>query len=98
MHSDRLAWANSIDTDAVFHQGQHCLPLIQQVLDTTSGNKLYLIFAEIRTVSAIIQTLLAIFQSPSSEVYRQDSEMFRYDSEIFSSDSEIFRYDSEIFS
>ena len=98
MHSDRLAWANSIDTDAVSHQGLHCLPLIQQFLDTTSGNKLYWIFAEIRSVSAIIQTFSAIFQTPSSEVYRQDSEMFRNDSEIFSFDSEIFRYDSEIFS
>ena len=29
---------------AASHQGLHCLPLIQQFLDTTSGSKLYLFF------------------------------------------------------
>ena len=47
MYSDRYVWANSIDPDetpqnAAFHQGLHRLSLIQQVLDTTSGSKLYL--------------------------------------------------------
>ena len=46
MYSDRQAWANSLDPDetlrnAVSHLGLHCLPLIQQFLDTTSGSKLY---------------------------------------------------------
>ena len=41
------AWANSVDPDemlqnAASHQGLHCLPIIQQFLDTTSGSKLYL--------------------------------------------------------
>ena len=27
--------------NAASHQGLHCLPLIQQFLDTTSGSKLY---------------------------------------------------------
>ena len=47
MYSDRQAWANSVDPDgtpqnAAFHLCLHCLPLIQQFLDTTSGSKLYL--------------------------------------------------------
>ena len=47
MYSDRQSWANTLDPDempqkAVSHQGLHCLPLIQQFLDTTSGSKLYL--------------------------------------------------------
>ena len=47
MYSDRQAWANSVDPDetpqnAASHQGLHCLPLIQQVLYTTSGSKFYL--------------------------------------------------------
>ena len=47
MYSDRQASANTVDPDetpqnAASHQGLHCLPLIQQVLDTTSGSKLYL--------------------------------------------------------
>ena len=44
MYNDRQAWANSIDPDenAASHQGLPCLPLIQQVLDTTSGSKFYL--------------------------------------------------------
>ena len=47
MYSDRQAWANSIDPDEISqntasHQGQHCLPLIQQFLDTILGSKLYL--------------------------------------------------------
>ena len=42
MYSDRQACANSVDPDdAASHQGLHCLPLIQQFLDTTSGSKLY---------------------------------------------------------
>ena len=46
MYSDRQAWANSIDLDetpqnAASHLGLHCLPLIQQCLDTTSGSELY---------------------------------------------------------
>ena len=46
MCSDRQAWANSIDPDemqqyAASHLGLHCLPLIQQFLDTTSGSELY---------------------------------------------------------
>ena len=47
VYSDRQASANSVDPDempqnAASHQGLHCLPLIQQFLDTTSGSKLYL--------------------------------------------------------
>ena len=47
MYSDRQAWANSVDPNetpqnAASHLGQHCLPLIQQFLDTSSGSKLYL--------------------------------------------------------
>ena len=47
MYSDRQAWANSVDPDetpqnAASHQNLHCLPLIQQFLDTPSGSKLYL--------------------------------------------------------
>ena len=47
MFSDRQAWANSVDPDempqdAASHQGLHCLPLIQQFLDTTVVSKLYL--------------------------------------------------------
>ena len=46
MYSDRQAWANSIDPDetpqnAASHLGLHCLPLIQQFLDTTSSSELY---------------------------------------------------------
>ena len=46
MYSDRQAWANSVDPDKMpqkmaSHQGLHCLLLIQQFLDTTSGSKLY---------------------------------------------------------
>ena len=46
MYSDRQAWANSLDPDetpqnAASHLGLHCLPLIQQFLDTTSGSELY---------------------------------------------------------
>ena len=46
MYSDRQAWANSIDPDetpqnAASHLDLHCLPLIQQFLDTTSGSELY---------------------------------------------------------
>ena len=46
MYSNRQAWANSIDQDetpqnAASHLGLHCLPLIQQFLDTTSGSELY---------------------------------------------------------
>ena len=41
MYLDRQAWANSVDPDemlqnAASHQGLHCLPFIQQCLDTTS--------------------------------------------------------------
>ena len=44
LYSDRQTWANSVDPDemlqnAASHQGLHCLPLIQQFLDTTSGSK-----------------------------------------------------------
>ena len=46
MYLDRHAWANSIDPDktpqnAASHLGLHCLPLIQQFLDTTSSSELY---------------------------------------------------------
>ena len=41
MHLDRQALANSVDPD-VDHQELHCLPLIQQFLDT-SGVKLFLL-------------------------------------------------------
>ena len=46
MYSDRQAWANSIDPDEMpqnmaSHLGLHCLPLIQQFLDTTLGSELY---------------------------------------------------------
>ena len=46
MYSDRQARANSIDPDempqnAASHLGLHCLQLILQFLDTTSGNELY---------------------------------------------------------
>ena len=45
---DRQAWANIVDTyemlqNVASHQGLHCLPLIQQFLDTTSDSKLYLL-------------------------------------------------------
>ena len=44
MYLNRQAWANSVDPDempqnAPSHQGLHCLPLIQQFLDTTLGSK-----------------------------------------------------------
>ena len=44
---DRQAWANSVDPEktlqnAASHQGLPCLPLIQPLLDTTMGSKLYL--------------------------------------------------------
>ena len=47
MYLDRQAGTNSLDSDetprnAASHQSLHCLPLIQQFLDTTSGSKLYL--------------------------------------------------------
>ena len=47
MYSDSQAWVNSEDPDetpqnAASYHGLHCLPLIQQFLDTTSGSKLYL--------------------------------------------------------
>ena len=46
MYSDRQGWANSIDPDetpqnTASHLGLHCLPLIQQFLDTTSGSELH---------------------------------------------------------
>ena len=46
MYLDIQAWANSIDPDEVpknvaFYQGLHCLPLIQQFLDTTLGSELF---------------------------------------------------------
>ena len=45
--TDRQASAKCIDPDEMSqnvasHQGLHCLPLIQQFLDTTLGSKLYL--------------------------------------------------------
>ena len=45
--TDRQAGANIVDPDEMLqnvasHQGLHCLPIIQQFLDTTSGSKLYL--------------------------------------------------------
>ena len=48
MYLDRQVWANSVNQDempqnAAFHQGLHCLPLIQQFLDTTLVSKLYLL-------------------------------------------------------
>ena len=47
MYLDRQVWANSVDPDEILqnvasHQGLHCLPLIQQFLDTTLGSKLYM--------------------------------------------------------
>ena len=47
VYLDRQACANSLDLDetpqnVVSHQGLHCLPLVQQFLNTTSGSKLYL--------------------------------------------------------
>ena len=47
MYLDRQAWANSVDPyempqNVVSHQGLHCLPLVQHVLETTLNNKLYL--------------------------------------------------------
>ena len=47
MHSDKQAWANSVDPDktprnAASHQGLYCLPFTQQYLDTISVGKLYL--------------------------------------------------------
>ena len=46
MYLDRQAWANSVDPDetpqnAASHLSLHCLPLIQQYLDTTSCSELY---------------------------------------------------------
>ena len=41
MYSDSQAWANSEDPNET-PQNLHCLPLIQQFLDTTPGSKLYL--------------------------------------------------------
>ena len=46
MYSDRQALANSVDPDEMPHNvashlGLHCLPLIQQFLDTISDSKLY---------------------------------------------------------
>ena len=43
MYSDRQVWANSIDPDqmlqnAASDQGLHCLSLIQQFLNTLTGN------------------------------------------------------------
>ena len=42
--SDRQAWANSVDPDenAACLQDLHSLPLIEHILDTASGSKLYL--------------------------------------------------------
>ena len=47
MYLEGQAWANSVDPDetpqnVASHQGLHCLPLIQQFIDTASGSKLYL--------------------------------------------------------
>ena len=47
IYSDRQAWENSVDPyetpqNVASHQGLHCLPLIKQFLDITSGSKLYL--------------------------------------------------------
>ena len=47
MYTDRQASANSVDPDempqkAASHQDLHCLRLVQQFLETTSGSKLYL--------------------------------------------------------
>ena len=44
MYSDRQALAEGVDPqNAASHQGVHCLPLIQQFLDTTLGSKLYVL-------------------------------------------------------
>ena len=48
MYLDRQVRANSVDPDempqnAASHKGLHCLPVIQQFLDTTLGSKLYLL-------------------------------------------------------
>ena len=45
MYSDRQAWANSVNPDVTQQNtasnlGLHCLPLIQQFIDTTSVSKL----------------------------------------------------------
>ena len=47
MYLERQAWANSVVPDEMLQneasdQGLHCLPLIQQYLDTTLGSKFYL--------------------------------------------------------
>ena len=47
MYLDSQACANSVDPDEMpqngtSYQGLHCLPLIQQFLDTILGSKLYL--------------------------------------------------------
>ena len=47
MYFNWQAWSNSVDPDetpqnAATHQSLHCLPLVQQFLDTTSGSKIYL--------------------------------------------------------
>ena len=45
MYSDRQTWANRVDPEEMplaSRRGLHCLPLIQQLLDTLTGNKLHL--------------------------------------------------------
>ena len=44
-YSDRQAWADSVDPDKMLHNaasdlGLHCLPLIQQLSDTSAGNRM----------------------------------------------------------
>ena len=47
MYWDSQGWPNSVAPNemlqnATSHQGLHCLPLIQQFLDTALGSKLYM--------------------------------------------------------
>ena len=71
--------------NAASHQGLHCLPLIQQFLDTTSGSKLYLFkfmnkyCMELRCLLIVLgfnntSTLVGHFvSSPRESVDRRDS-------------------------
>ena len=47
-YSDKEAWANGVDPDQMQNvacdQGQHCLPLIQQFLDSKSCNEIDFFF------------------------------------------------------
>ena len=48
MYSDRQAWVNSVDPDLMLQNAEsdqdlHCLTIIKQFLDTTTGSKLDLL-------------------------------------------------------